>query len=116
MVKAAALISPESRSALKDLLAALECAGDLAYVWDVASDAVTWHGPAAARLGLRDVASVGTGKRFADRIHPDDRAHRQARIAGQLGRTEAFECEYRVRGETGAFVWVQDRGRAELDG
>ena len=100
---------------LGNLLAALECAGDLAYVWDVATDELAWHGPAAARLGLRDVATVATGRSFADRIYPDDRTLRQARIAAHLGRSEPFECEYRVRGETGALVWVQDRGRIELD-
>ena len=101
---------------LRSLLAALECAGDLAYIWDVATDALAWHGPAAARLGLRDVAIVATGKSFADRIHPDDRALRQARIAAHLGRADPFECEYRVRSESGALVWVHDRGRAERDG
>ena len=100
---------------LRHLLAALECAGDLAYVWDVATDALAWHGPAAARLGVRDVAALSSGKRFADRIHPDDRAHRQARLAAHVTRAEPFECEYRVHGETGALVWVQDRGRAEID-
>lgn len=100
---------------LRHLLAALECAGDLAYVWDVATDVLAWHGPAAARLGVRDVAALSTGKRFAEQIHPDDRAHRQAHLAAHVVRAEPFECEYRVRGETGALVWVQDRGRAEID-
>jgi diguanylate cyclase (GGDEF)-like protein len=66
-------------------------------------------------LGVRDAVALSTGRRFAERIHPDDRAHRQARLAAHVARAEPFECEYRVRGETGALVWVQDRGRAEID-
>ncbi|HMK68563.1 MAG TPA: PAS domain-containing protein, partial [Stellaceae bacterium] len=115
MAKAAAFTSPQSRFVLRNLLSALDFAGDLAYVWDVASDALYWYGPAAARLGVRDLAAVGTGKRFGDRIHPDDRALRQSSIAAHLGEAEPFECEFRVRGDSGSVVWVQDRGRAEVD-
>ena len=115
MTKAAALISPQSRFELRTLLAALDCAGDLAYVWDVATDVLSWYGPAAARLGVRDLSAVATGKSFGDCIHPDDRAHRQSSIAAHLGERENFECEYRVRGDGGSLVWLQDRGRAETD-
>src|SRR5947209_18762045 len=97
------------------LSAALEAAGDVAYAWDLDLDRLEWSGrlPAA---GIECAAELATGRRFAGRIHPDDLVHRQLMLANHFEREAAFDCEYRVRGAEGGFIWVHERGRAQRDG
>jgi len=95
--------------------AALEAAGDVAYSWDLDRDRLEWSGrlPAA---GIECAAELATGRRFAGRIHPDDLMHRQLMLANHFEREAAFDCEYRVRGAEGGFIWVHERGRVRRDG
>ena len=96
------------------LIAALEAAGDVAYSWDLDGDRLDWSG----RLpeGWSDFADdLATGRRFAARIHPDDLVHRQLMLASHFDGEGAFDCEYRVRGSGGIFIWVHERGRAQRD-
>jgi diguanylate cyclase (GGDEF)-like protein len=95
--------------------AALEAAGDAAYVWDLDTDKIEWWG----RLGVADgefAADVGNGRSFAGRIHPDDLVHRQLALAAHLDSDGSFDCEYRLRIGEGSFVWVHERGRARSSG
>ncbi len=49
-------------------------------------------------------------------VHPDDRAKYNHAVADHLkGRTQVFYCEYRVRGNDGAFRWIGSRGIAVRD-
>jgi diguanylate cyclase (GGDEF)-like protein len=96
------------------LLAALAAAGDIAYDWDVRSDAITWHGPVETMLGLADAGVVDSGRAFIGRINPEDLPQRQHRLS-ELADGEAFDVEYRIRAEDGSSNWVQDRGRAVRD-
>ena len=95
--------------------AALEAAGDVAYSWDLDRDRLDWSGrlPDAWSEFSTELA---TGRRFAGRIHPDDLVHRQLMLANHFEREAAFDCEYRVRGAEGGFIWVHERGRAQRDG
>ncbi|HYU11713.1 MAG TPA: EAL domain-containing protein [Stellaceae bacterium] len=97
------------------LSAALEAAGDVAYSWDLDRDRLEWSGclPAA---GIECATELATGRRFAGRIHPDDLMHRQLMLANHFEREAAFDCEYRVRGTEGGFIWVHERGRVRRDG
>src|SRR6516162_10337501 len=63
------------------LLAALAAAGDIAYDWDVRSDAITWHGPVETMLGLADAGVVDSGRAFIGRINPEDLPQRQHRLS-----------------------------------
>jgi diguanylate cyclase (GGDEF)-like protein/PAS domain S-box-containing protein len=108
-------MTSEGQSKLRQLHAALEAAGDLAYVWELASDKLEWHGAIMARLGESHAAALATGRSFAERIHPEDRSLRASRLEASASRGDFFECEYRLRDDEGATIWVQDRGRAELD-
>jgi diguanylate cyclase (GGDEF)-like protein len=95
-------------------LAALAASGDIAYDWDVQSDAIAWHGPVGVVLGLADSATIATGRGMVGRINPEDVPRRQHRLS-ELVDGEAFDFEYRVRAEDGRFNWVQDRGRMMRD-
>jgi diguanylate cyclase (GGDEF)-like protein len=97
------------------LQAALSAAGDLAYEWDLQSDAISWHGSVDTALGIDDRLAIGTGRAFAGRINPEDLPQRQDRLS-ESRRGAVYESEYRLRGGDGRFCWVEDRGQCELDG
>ena len=102
----------ETRDQLTEpVLAALAAAGDVAYVWDVASDALKWHG---ALDGLKFFDAIKSGRDFSKLIHADDLPLREQRFVAHAARGEAFDCEYRVKLEEGGFAWIHDRGTAEL--
>lgn len=115
MADTADIAISDGQSTLRQLHAALQAAGDLAYVWDLASDTLDWHGAIRARLGDAHAASIATGESFAQRIHPEDRPRRESHLEGSSTRGDFYECEYRLRDDAGTTIWVQDRGRVELD-
>ncbi len=99
---------------LGHLSAALEAAGDVAYLWELEGDRLDWSGHlAAARIEF--ATEVATGRSFASRIHPDDLVHRQLTLAAHFEGEGAFDCEYRLRDAEGGFFWVHERGRARRD-
>ncbi|HLI21339.1 MAG TPA: GGDEF and EAL domain-containing protein [Stellaceae bacterium] len=104
----------DGNAELSGILAALASAGDVAYIWDIESDAITWHG-ALKMLGFDDAVALPTGQAFAERINPDDLLRRQQQLHAHYMRGQPFDCEYRVRLQGGSFGWLHDRGTAELD-
>jgi diguanylate cyclase (GGDEF)-like protein len=96
-------------------IASLEAAGDVAYSWDLDGDRLDWSGRFPDAWN-EFAAELETGRHFAGRIHPDDLVHRQLMLAGHFDRNAIFDCEYRVRGAGGIFIWVHERGRAQRDG
>ncbi len=93
------------------VLAALSAAGDVAYVWDVQSDRLRWHG--ALEALEFDFAAISSAEDFASRIHGDDRPIRAQRLAAHLNQNATFDCEYRLRLDNGHFAWFHDRGAAD---
>ena len=56
---------------------------------------------------------VRTSREWAHAVHPDDRAaFRAALVAHLKGETERLDCEYRYRGEDGAWRWLRQYGIA----
>ncbi|HXS41696.1 MAG TPA: GGDEF and EAL domain-containing protein [Stellaceae bacterium] len=94
---------------------ALAAAGDVAYVWELESDALQWHG-ALSDLGFAASTVLARGQAFAERINPDDLLLRQQQLHAHYTRGSRFDCEYRIRLESGDFAWLHDRGAAEFDG
>ena len=105
---------PAENDALARVLAALAAAGDAAYVWDLASDAIEWHG-SPRMLGFTDADAVSSGRGFAERINPDDLLIRRQRLQTHYARGSAFDVEYRIRVQDGSFAWLHERGTAEFD-
>ncbi len=106
--------SASDQQTLPVVLAALAAAGDVAYVWEIATDAIQWHG-SLRTLGFPEGMKLPSGQALADRINPDDLLLRQQHLHAHCSRGVAFDCEYRVRLESGNFAWLHDRGAAELD-
>src|ERR1700761_9030547 len=97
-----------------EVAAALEAAGDIAYTWDLDEDRLDWSG-LRVNAGIDFAADLPTGRSFANRVHPDDLVHRQLALAAHFDGDSAFDCEYRLRGAEGTFIWVHERGRATRD-
>ncbi|HEY3916890.1 MAG TPA: GGDEF and EAL domain-containing protein [Stellaceae bacterium] len=104
----------DGNAELTTVLAALASAGDVAYVWDIDSDLISWHG-SLQMLGFDNGVTLATGQAFAERINPDDLLLRQQQLHAHYSRGLPFDAEYRVRLQGGSFGWLHDRGTAELD-
>ena len=102
------------RAELERLRAALDAAGDLAYEWDLATDAMSWSGRTGVTLGVADTTRVGSGTDFQNRINPQDLAPRLKALSDHLTGGQPFECEYRLRSDSGDSCWVNERGGAQL--
>lgn len=87
--------------------------GDLGlWDWHIPSGRITFNERWTAMLGYRadEVATDVTGR--ARLIHPDDSAQVEAAVTAHwLGKTTAYEAEYRMRRKDGSWCWILDRGK-----
>lgn len=97
-----------------NLAQALAASGDVAYVWEIETDELHWLG-APANLGFAPTTTFPRGHAFAERINPDDLLLRQQQLHAHYAHGARFDCEYRIRLESGDFAWLHDRGAAEID-
>src|SRR5438045_8506947 len=88
-------MTSEGQSKLRQLHAALEAAGDLAYAWELASDKLDWYGAITARLGGSHAAALVTGRSFAERVHPEPRSPRESRPEASASRGNVIQGESR---------------------
>ena len=92
---------------------AIEAAGDLVYEWDLVADRIVWGGDASAFFAVQDAQVPGGGEAYHGRINPEDLPRRLRALTDHLGNDQPFDCEYRVRSDSGDFNWVHDRGAVE---
>ncbi len=92
---------------------AIEAAGDLAYEWDLVADRIAWGGSASSFFTTAEPHLPTAGEAYHARINPEDLPRRLRALTDHLTGGAAFECEYRVRADSGEFVWVHDRGAVE---
>jgi PAS domain S-box-containing protein len=101
--KDAALAKSEERHAL-----VTSATADGIYDWNVAGDEL-YVSDNLKRILDFDFEVSASGM-WAERVHPEDyNAYRDAIRAYFRGKTDALECEYRVRGARGDYRWIQDR-------
>jgi PAS domain S-box-containing protein len=87
------------------------------WVWEVPGDRFTADERFAASFGLeteRCRVGLPLGE-VSESIHPEDRTRVAAAVAEALRQGGGYRCEYRVRGQDGAFRWVEASGRVETD-
>ncbi len=94
---------------------AVTAAGDLVYRWEIENDRIEWRGPLERLFGASPRRHPADGRSFVARISPEDQARREAALAAHLAGEGEYDVEYRVRGESGDFHWVHDRGSVEFD-
>ena len=96
--------------------AALAATGDVAYELDLLTNTIAWHGDVEKLFGPgQGAAALAETRKFYQLIHSNDLTLRINAIETHVSAAAPYDCEYRVRRSDGAFVWVHDRGVAELD-
>ena len=93
---------------------ALGAAGDVAYVWDLTSDQITWLGHIETIVGITAQKRVASGSGFHRCINPEDLLLRSRLLSQHIREGAAFDCEYRVRAPDGEITWVHERGSVTL--
>jgi len=97
-----------------DILASV---GTALYHWDIESDALVWSPNVLDVLRVTDIATISTGRRYAQLL---DAANVQARFDAVMqtdqrdeGRGVFFQTEYCIRPDSGsgAKLWIEDSGR-----
>ncbi|HXV24257.1 MAG TPA: adenylate/guanylate cyclase domain-containing protein [Alphaproteobacteria bacterium] len=84
--------------------------------WVAESDEVVISDSYKQLCGLRISGDRIALSEWVSMIHPDDRPIReQARQAHLEGRTNLYECEYRVRCGDGEYRWFRDRAKSRRD-
>jgi diguanylate cyclase (GGDEF)-like protein len=92
---------------------AIEAAGDIVYEWDLVADRIVWGGQAASFFAVDPKHLPSGGETYHGRINPEDLPRRLRALTDHLTNGSGFECEYRVRADSGDFQWVHDRGAVE---
>ena len=88
--------------------------GQAAFVWDIATDAITWSDHAAAVFPDIPAAALASGTEFSKLIEPSRSIRTDALAASPLARGDdgaPYRIEYGVRTSTAAPVtWVEETG------
>ena len=82
--------------------------------WDLLSDRVYGDANHMSLFGLPSEPGFAPRSTFAERIHPDDRQQRAARVQHTLATGAPYECEYRIVNGSST-RWVIARGKVERD-
>ncbi|MBA3849531.1 MAG: hypothetical protein C0502_05985, partial [Opitutus sp.] len=90
---------------------ALAGVGDGMWDWKVPTGEVVFSGRSLEMLGYHAEGASAPQRRWADWVHPDDRAAAQTEIERHLrGDTPVYRHEHRLRRRDGSDCWVLDRG------
>ena len=101
--------------AAAELAGILRSVGEVAYTWDLASDALAW-GDNAANV-LMTPAAIATGRAYAGRVVPTDGVSRFDAIMRAVGRDDGNGVPYQTQYCLSAGMpnagklWVEDVGR-----
>ena len=104
----------EPADELERIKTALGAAGDVAYVWDLGSDTITWLGNPETIFGVTAAKRAVSGGGFHRSINPEDLLLRSRLLTQHVREGVPFDCEYRVRAEDGEVTWVHERGSVTL--
>jgi PAS domain S-box-containing protein len=90
----------------------IDAVADGFYDWNLASGKVFVSDNWLAVRHLEPGEQIWSVTGWQESIHPDDRAVVTEQLEEHLaGRSDVFECEYRVEMEDGSWRWNLDRGR-----
>jgi diguanylate cyclase (GGDEF)-like protein len=106
--------APEPQAA--EILAAL---GHVAFIWDIASDSITWTDQAAAIFLDIPLDTINSGAQLATLIEPQRSIRTEALTHALASGGGSYRIEYGVRASTTAAVrWIEESGicRTGTDG
>jgi diguanylate cyclase (GGDEF)-like protein len=95
----------------------LASVGEVAYAWDIETDALQWSENAAEVLLIRDIAALSTGRAFAQRLEADNAQARFDAVTRSDKRDEGRGVPYQIRycvhpdPSSETKLWVEDTGR-----
>jgi diguanylate cyclase (GGDEF)-like protein len=104
-------------TAAPDIGRILASVGEVAYDWQIDTDALWWSANAADVLLIGDVAAISTGRGFAQLL---DAENAQARFDAVMqsdkrddGHGVSYQIQYRIRPDpdSDTRLWVEDTGR-----
>ena len=91
-------------------------AGNLTmWVWDVSGSDVWMTERGRSLFGLEPAARLDFADTF-DRVHPDDRAAREATITKAIETRGEYQMDYRLQEADGIARWIHGRGRCVSPG
>lgn len=105
----------ERRETQRRLELSIETADAGVWEWDVESEIVHWEESMETLVGLEPTTFEGTYEAFIDRVHPDDRQSAERTIEYALEEGSGFEKEFRVRHESGDYIWFLTRAQLITD-
>jgi PAS domain S-box-containing protein len=91
-------------------------ANDGLWDWDLKKNEIHYSQRWKAMVGAIDSEVGGSPDEWLGRVHSEDVVGLRAQLADHLeGRVAHFECEYRIRHNSGGYRWVLTRGIAVRD-
>jgi len=116
-------VAPPARSAV-DTAQILASLGEVAYDWDIGSDALAWSANATDVLLVGSAERIATGRAYAAALEADNAQARYDAVmqsqARDDGRGVAYQIQYCIRPDPASEtrLWVEDTGRwfAAADG
>ncbi len=108
---------PRDSIPVLDAAQILASVGEVAYDWRIDTDVLLWSANAAEVLLVRDVASIASGRAFAQHLEADNA---QARFDAVMqsdkrddGHGVAYQIQYGIRPDANSEtrLWVEDTGR-----
>lgn len=110
---------PLTESEGLDLVGVFSMIDETAYVWDLATDAMTWEANAGAMFGLSDDTPISTGFAFQSIVAPEH-AHRRPELLMAASRSKPqargfpYRIQYAIRPRgprSEGFLRLEDQGR-----
>lgn len=83
--------------------------------WNVETGEIYWSDEHYRMEGYEPGGIVPSFETWSERVHPDDRAEAESRIALAMESGEDYVNEFRICHPDGAIVWVSARGRFLYD-
>lgn len=99
-----------------DVAAIAASIGEVAYNWDIVTDAIVWGANACSVLNVPDAAAIATGRAFARLLAAGGAQSREAAVmrppSGDAGAGGGYQVQYALRaGAAATPFWVEDTGR-----
>jgi diguanylate cyclase (GGDEF)-like protein len=94
----------------------LRSIGDVAYQWQIDTDAIAWSDNAGAVLGVAECEAIATGRAWAQRVDAEAGHSRFDVVTRSSQRDDGegvpYRTEYALRpAASGETIWVEDLGR-----
>ena len=107
----------DDRLTEETLRLALEGTQTGSWVWDVATDVISWSANLGPLHGMARGAAPTNYEQWLSHVHPEDRDAVAALVSAALEGADSYACEFRLAGgEGGTERWLHSRAHVMRDG